>query len=46
MKAVLLRSGSGDPCYNLAVEEYLLGRLPENYFILFIWQSDNASLRC
>jgi len=42
MNAFYLRSPSGDPFYNLAVEEYILDHFPENKPVLLLWQSDNA----
>lgn len=35
-------SGSYDPWYNLAVEEYLLNHVAENEVILYLWQNDRT----
>jgi lipoate---protein ligase len=42
MNAFFLQSRSGDPFYNLAVEELLLDHIPGDSLVLFIWQSHNA----
>ena len=36
------RSGSPCPWHNLAVEEYVLNRLPEETGVLYLYQNDNA----
>ena len=41
-KALYLRSGSGDPFYNLAAEEFILEHRRDCSPVLFIWQSDGA----
>ncbi len=40
---MIIRSGSYDAYYNLALEEYVLSYLTErDRYILFLWQNDNA----
>lgn len=42
LETKLVVSGSYDPWYNLALEEYLLSGVIENQVILYLWQNDNT----
>ncbi len=38
----IVRTGSADPWWNLAVEEYLLGQAAQGETILYLWQNDST----
>jgi lipoate-protein ligase A len=38
----IIRTSSKDPWWNLAVEEYLLGRAEPDQCILYLWQNENT----
>jgi len=42
LKTRIVLSPVYDPCYNLALEEYLLDHVRENEVILFLWQNKNT----
>jgi lipoate-protein ligase A len=39
---IFLESPSFDPCFNLALEEYVFESLPKDASYLMLWQNDNA----
>ena len=41
-KLSVICSASTDPYYNLALEEYLLGKVCEDEVILYLWQNDHT----
>ena len=41
-KLIIAKSESNNPYLNLAYEEYLFNTLPEDAFILYLWQNDNT----
>lgn len=42
MRVAYASSGSYDPWYNLAIEEYLLNHVAEDEIVLYLWQNDNT----
>ncbi|MGB9792384.1 MAG: lipoate--protein ligase [Thermacetogeniaceae bacterium] len=42
MRTAFASTGSHDPWYNLAVEEYLLNHVAEDEIILYLWQNHNT----
>jgi len=42
LRTAYASSGSYDPWYNLAIEEYLLNHVAEHEIILYLWQNDNT----
>lgn len=42
IKTKIIRSTSKNPWYNLALEEYLLGKIQKDEVILYLWQNENT----
>ena len=42
MAMFYLESTSTDPCYNLALEEYVFDALPRSNEYFILWQNDNS----